>query len=1157
VIKDLPNPCKVKGFDGKEATPITQYTELMLLIDRRRLKIPFLIVGLGDHDLILGRKWAAHIEVLIDCKNRCLKWPAHRPAGKHYGKIIATSKSALLPATRPSKLDKKHQRDADRRDAIMTLDSWRPKILKRGDSLPDIAEPPATPSLPASMRKESSPNTIELGSLSGAVREKVLVRTIDIAQIGAAAFRTNLRKKENILFQVSLYDIEREMQRRDSIEEPLSPEDQQPGEAELEWLQRVLPPELREYADVFSKEASNELPPRRFYDHKIQIDDPKGIDTLGYSPLRHQSTEELLQIKSFLEENLQRGFIEASQAPYSSPTLFVKKPNGGLRFCIDYRKLNELTRKDRYPIPLIDETLARLAKAKIYTKLDIRQAFHRIRMDPDSEELTTFRTRYGAYKCKVLWEGLTNGPATYQRYMNDTLFDYLDDFCTVYLDDILIYSEDVLEHDLHVRKVLDRLRAAGLQVDIKKSEFRVTRTKYLGFIISTDGICIDPSKVEVVKNWQRPTSVKGVQSFLGFCNFCRRFIKAYGRIAKPLTALTRKGTPYKWTEQTEQAFQALKDAMTSAPVLRYFSPTRATMVETDASDGVIAGVLYQQDPETSFWHPVAYFSKTMEPAQLNYDIHDKEMLAIVKALREWRAELEGIQEAPFMIYSDHRALVYFMTTKELTSRQARWAELLSRYNFKLMYRAGKANARADALSRREDDVQKQNTVKREHRTQALLPTDKIDPRILEELQLAPIEAPKPLAEPGSTRETGLETPTSFPEPGSENEAGPEGASAAVEQEYDSIQLTDRILQENRVSPDLAELRTKAQHESEGTWQLRDGLLLRYSKLYVTDGEVTPGMPLRTAIIREAHDQPLSGHPGRSKLRQLLQARYYWPNQGKDIDQYCANCHTCRRAHVPRDKKPGLLHPLPVPERPWQHITVDFKHCPESKAGHNMIALFVDRLGKRPITIPVRDTITAKQLVPLFLLHVVRHVGIPDTIVSDRGPQFVSDFWHEFCTRVGTKLKLSTANHPQTDGQTEIVNQYFDQRLRPYVNYYQDDWDEWVAIVDYQQSSLWHETTGQSPFMTEKGYEARTSFDWETPVSASTPKEQLNRDEAKALVSRIHSSWEAAQGNMARAQERYTKQANKHRREVDFTVGDKVWITTKHWKTDRPSHKLAN
>ena len=227
----------------------------------------------------------------------------------------------------------------------------------------------------------------------------------------------------------------------------------------------------------------------------------------------------------------------------------MKKPHSGLRFCVDYRKLNDLTRKDRYPLPLIAETLARLSRAKIYTKLDICQAFHRIHMDPDSEELTTFRTRYGAYKCKVLWEGLTNAPTMYQRYMNDILLEYIDDFCTVYLDDILIYSDDPLEHTTHVRKVLDHLRAAGLQADINKSEFQVTHMKYLSFIVTTEGIQVDLDKVAVVHDWKVPTTVKGVQGFLGFCNFYRRFIKEYRCIAKHLNALTRKGTVFKWTEQ--------------------------------------------------------------------------------------------------------------------------------------------------------------------------------------------------------------------------------------------------------------------------------------------------------------------------------------------------------------------------------------------------------------------------------------------------------------------------------------------------------------------------------------------------------------------------------------------------------------------------------
>jgi hypothetical protein len=255
--------------------------------------------------------------------------------------------------------------------------------------------------------------------------------------------------------------------------------------------------------------------------------------------------------------------------------------------------------------------------------------------------------------------------------MNDVLFDYLDDFCTAYLDDILIYLEDPLEHYEHVRKVLQRLRDAGLQVDIKKSEFRTVRTKFLGFIASTKGIEVDPDWIAVVRDWQAPSTVRGVQGFLGFCNFYRRFIREYGRIARPLNALTRKGMLYKWDEPCQEAFDRLKRAMLEAPILRYYDFELPTRVETDASNGVVARVLSQQDSRSQFWHLVAYFSKTMQPAEMNYDIHDKEMLAIILSLEEWRAELKGLQRTLFTIYSDYRALEYFMTTKKLSARQAR------------------------------------------------------------------------------------------------------------------------------------------------------------------------------------------------------------------------------------------------------------------------------------------------------------------------------------------------------------------------------------------------------------------------------------------------------------------------------------------------------
>jgi hypothetical protein len=369
------------------------------------------------------------------------------------------------------------------------------------------------------------------------------------------------------------------------------------------------------------------LPPHRSYDHKIVLE---AENNLGYSPLYKMTAKELETTKQYLVDNLNKGFIAPSQSPFAAPVLFVKKADGSLRFCIDYRKLNQITRKDRYPLPLIDETLARISKAKIFTKLDIRQAFHRIRMDPDSEELTTFRTRYGSYKCKVLPFGLTNGPATYQRYMNDVLFDYLDDFCTAYLDDILIYSDSELEHTEHVRKVLQRLRDAGLQADLKKCEFHVTRTKYLGFIVSTGGIEVDPEKVSVVRDWKPPQTVRGIQSFLGFCNFYRRFIRDYGVIAKPLVQLTKTNVPFRFDKACWDAFEELKSRLTSSELLRHYDPEKQSMIETDASDGVIAGVLSQQHGEE--WYPVAYFSKTMLPAECNYKIYNKEMLAIICSL---------------------------------------------------------------------------------------------------------------------------------------------------------------------------------------------------------------------------------------------------------------------------------------------------------------------------------------------------------------------------------------------------------------------------------------------------------------------------------------------------------------------------------------------
>ena len=384
-----------------------------------------------------------------------------------------------------------------------------------------------------------------------------------------------------------------------------------------------------------------------------------------------------------------------------------------------------------------------------------------------------------------------------------------------------------------------------------------------------------------------------------------------------------------------------------------------------------------------------------------------------------------------------------MTTKKLLGRQARQAELLSRYYFKLKYRVRRANKHANTLSRKTEDVQEQQKATKRYQTQIMIPRNKIDQAIIDNLNLNSQNSVADFLDPAQEINNRLQGPALI---GKRQEL----AFIALEEEqgYNSLRLIGRILEDNKTSPKLQELRIKALVEqSDNTQILRDRLLLRSRRLYVTEGTINKTL-LRTVIIREAYAQPLSGHLGGVKLKQLISLRYYQLGQGSDIDQYCANCYACRRAHVPRDKKPGFLHQLLVPDRPQQHITVDFKKCLESRAKHNIVAIFVDRLGKRPITIPVRDTITVRELVPLFLLHVVRYVGLPDSITSDHGPQFVLDFWNKVYHRLGIKIKLSTTNYPQTDRQTEIVNQYFNQRLRLYINYYQDDQDKQVAMINY-------------------------------------------------------------------------------------------------------------
>jgi len=376
------------------------------------------------------------------------------------------------------------------------------------------------------------------------------------------------------------------------------------------------------------------------------------------------SPVELSALRTFIDENLNTGFIRPASSSHAAPVLFVKKKDGSLRLCVDFRGLNKITKKDCYPLPLISDLLDSPSRAKIYSKIDLRHAYHLVQIALGDEWKTAFRTRYGSYEWLVMPFGLTNAPAAFQRFVNTVFADMLDVCVVVYLDDILIYSEDMESHQQHVREVLRRLQLHGLFAKPEKCEFHSDSVEYLGYRLSPEGLTMSPDKIQTISDWPEPRKVKDIQSFLGFANFYRRFIFNYSNIVVPLTRLTRKDAPWVFSEDCRRAFNALKHAFTTAPILTHFIPDTPIIVETDASDYAVAGILSITCADGEI-RLVAFYSRTLTAPELNYDTHDKELLAIFEAFRNWHHYLEG-SASPIDVVTDHKNLEYFSTSKVLS-----------------------------------------------------------------------------------------------------------------------------------------------------------------------------------------------------------------------------------------------------------------------------------------------------------------------------------------------------------------------------------------------------------------------------------------------------------------------------------------------------------
>jgi hypothetical protein len=914
----------------------------------------------------------------------------------------------------------------------------------------------------------------------------------------------------------------------------------------------IVPKDYHEFLGVFTSKEPTEPPPHRQQDHRIPLQPGA---TPPYEPLRPLSEDKMHALKDYIDTNEKRGWIRTSTSPAGAPIHFVKKKDGSLRLCVDYRRLNDITIKDRMPLPLIGESLDLLANATIYTKLDIKDAYHNLRIAKGEEWKTAFRTRYGLYEYCVMPFGLTNAPASFQRWINEILSEYLDIFCVAYLDDILVFSDSLDDHKRHVRTILAKVAEIGLTLKASKCEFHTTETEYLGYVISPKGLRMDEEKIRTIREWQEPRNIKGIQSFLGFANFYRRFIKDYSRITTPLTRLTRKDIPWEWGDRQQQAFDTLKEAMMTEPILQHFDPAKSVTIETDASDYAIGAVCSQPD-KSGVLHPVAYYSRKLKDPERNYDIHDKELLAIVDALRKWDTYCKTTGPK-IEILTDHKNLEYWKTKRDLNLRQARWGERLANYDFVIKYRPGKLAGKPDILSRESGDSPWEGEMKhRQNKERILLPAASFDTPQTPQASTTLGETPK-------TPETLEDGTTTTQAPTTANlavtytddttletlEAFQLSTTQTVELQIDT-ELRDEIREKSNGDETIRGIREKLKNGvtrdgkiALGLCEEKDGLLTYDGLIWIPDDD-----ELRIRILRDHHDSNAAGHPGRARTLELISRSFYWPHQRKYVNRYVDHCDTCKRIKPIRHAPFGLLKPLTPPHRPWDSISMDFITGLPTTEGCNALWVVVDRLTKMAHFVACNDTLKPEGLADSFVKNVVRPHGIPSSVISDRGTLFTSGFWENITKALGISRDLSTAFHPQTDGQTERVNATLEQYLRAYCNYQQDDWGNLLPIAEFCYNNTQAESTKVTPFFANYGYHPRF-----TPDLGMQDNEVPEVSEYAAALTRLHTELRA---EMIQAQMAQAEQANKTRHpDPVLNPGDTVWLKRKNIRTTRPSGKL--
>ena len=901
---------------------------------------------------------------------------------------------------------------------------------------------------------------------------------------------------------------------------------------------------MLEYECIFSLD-SLELGKTSMVKHHIELTD--------YTPFKERyrniPPHQFEEVKKHLKQMLEVGAIRKSKSPFASAVVLVRKKDGTLRFCIDLRRLNARTIKDAYSLPRIEESLDCLSGAQWFTSLDLKSGYWQVELTEEAKALTAFTVGpLGFYECDKMPFGLTNAPATFQRLMESCLGDLHLTQCIIYLDDIIIFSKTPEEHLTRLRKVFQKIKDAGLKLKPSKCEFFRTKIKYLGHVVTREGIESDPSKIEAIKNWPTPKEVTHVRSFLGFTNYLRKFIKNYAHIAKPLNKLisgdnaSRRKAHVNWDDECDAAFTKLKEACCNAPVLAYANYKKPFKLHTDASGKGLGAILYQED-ENGKDRVIAYASRTLNKAESNYPAHKLEFLALKWAVTERFKDY--LYMGSFDVYTDNNPLTYILTSAKLDATGQRWVAALAIFKFNIYYKPGKNNLDADALSR---IPWPEPVCTASAETSSLIVKAAVVRAILD----AALVERVPLFEAyiGKAATVVTDSPERVTKMNNQD-------WRKAQREDQSIALMLDLIKQDKLKGYKAKpdepLEFQLMLKKKSKFVTRNGLLYRKCQ-FKQDLHDCPTMQFclppkyREAALKGCHED--IGHLGIMKTTDLMRDRFYWPGMAEDIVEHIKSCKNCRLFKTLPEK--AELHPIVV-THPLELVHMDYltiEHPKDNSKDVNVLVVtdHFTRYAQAYITKTQTAEETAKVLWEKFLVH----YGFPEKILTDQGRNFEGKLIKELCKIAQVKKLRTTPYHPEGNGQCERFNRTLISMLGTLDTRAQSRWPDLVSTLCHAYNCTRSNATGFSPYFLMYGRHPRLPIDQEFGVSTPDIFGSSTKSYAQKLKTRL--AWAYEQANKINTKERKRAKENFkfNIRTSKLYPGDLVMVRQKAFKS---KHKI--